>query len=189
MFILKRRKIWSIGSCYTKISSYAIYKLYQVKSINYCLLKNLGLKEAVFININFLYKTLLTQIGLPATIGITMALTHGQDVMQFQNVNIEFFVYKRRVIMAKKTGMVLAAAVGALFVTSTFASSTTTTTTTDAGVKCAGTNACKGQSACKTANNACKGQNSCKGKGIEMVATEKDCTDKGGKVEAADKAS
>lgn len=91
--------------------------------------------------------------------------------------------------MAKKTGMVLAAAVGALFVTSTFASSTTTTTTTDAGVKCAGTNACKGQSACKTANNACKGQNSCKGKGIEMVATEKDCTDKGGKVEAADKAS
>lgn len=94
--------------------------------------------------------------------------------------------------MAKKTGMVLAAAVGALFVTSTFASSTTTTTTTttDTGVKCVGSNACKGQSACKTANNACKGQNSCKGKGYEMVATEKDCTDKGGKVEAAaDKAS
>ncbi|MBI2792989.1 MAG: hypothetical protein HYX61_13670 [Gammaproteobacteria bacterium] len=86
--------------------------------------------------------------------------------------------------MAMKTGMVLAAAVGALFVTSTFASSTTNTTT-DTGVKCVGSNACKGQSACKTANNACKGQNSCKGKGYEMVATEKDCTDKGGKVEAA----
>ncbi len=88
--------------------------------------------------------------------------------------------------MAKKTGMFLAAAVGALFVSSTFASATTTTTTTtDAGVKCVGGNACKGSSACKTANNACKGQNSCKGKGWVMTADEKECTEKGGKVEAA----
>jgi hypothetical protein len=30
-------------------------------------------------------------------------------------------------------------------------------------VECLGINACKGQSACKTANNACRGQNSCHG--------------------------
>jgi hypothetical protein len=30
---------------------------------------------------------------------------------------------------------------------------------------CMGANACKGQSACKTANNACQGQNACKGHG------------------------
>ena len=41
-------------------------------------------------------------------------------------------------------------------------------------------NACKGQSACKSASNACKGQNSCKGKGfLEMSKAEcKDATDK-----------
>jgi hypothetical protein len=46
----------------------------------------------------------------------------------------------------------------------------------EAKIHCAGVNACKGQSACKSANNACKGQNSCKGKGfLEMTA--KECTD------------
>ena len=44
---------------------------------------------------------------------------------------------------------------------------------TDAKVQCTGVNACKGQSACKSANNACKGQNSCKGKGfLEMTQAE-----------------
>ncbi len=81
----------------------------------------------------------------------------------------------------KKSGMILAAAVGALFATATFATGTTEAGT--ANVKCEGGNACKGQSACKTANNACKGQNSCKGKGYVMTSSEKECTDKGGKVE------
>jgi hypothetical protein len=46
----------------------------------------------------------------------------------------------------------------------------------EAKVHCSGVNACKGQSACKSANNACKGQNSCKGKGfLEMTA--KQCAD------------
>jgi hypothetical protein len=46
----------------------------------------------------------------------------------------------------------------------------------EAKVHCSGVNACKGQSACKSANNACKGQNSCKGKGfLEMTA--KECAD------------
>ena len=51
-----------------------------------------------------------------------------------------------------------------------------------AGVKCGASNACKGQSACKTANSACKGQNACKGQGFTEAADAKDCTAKGGKV-------
>jgi hypothetical protein len=36
-------------------------------------------------------------------------------------------------------------------------------------------NACKGQSACKSARNACKGQNSCKGAGfLELTKAECD---------------
>ena len=50
----------------------------------------------------------------------------------------------------------------------------------EAHVKCTGVNACKGQSACKTATNACKGQNSCKGTGF-MDMTAKECAAKGGK--------
>ena len=45
---------------------------------------------------------------------------------------------------------------------------------TDAKVQCTGVNACKGQSACKSANNACKGQNSCKGKGV-LEMSKADC--------------
>jgi len=52
--------------------------------------------------------------------------------------------------------------------------------TSEGTVKCGGTNACKGHSACKTATNACKGQNSCKGKGFEVMSA-KDCEAKGGK--------
>lgn len=48
-------------------------------------------------------------------------------------------------------------------------------------VKCYGGNACKGQSACKTAKNACKGQNSCKGTGVSMAASEQACSEAGGK--------
>jgi hypothetical protein len=84
----------------------------------------------------------------------------------------------------KFTGLVLAAACAAVFslapVTSAMADAAT-----DAGVKCSGINSCKGTGACKTADNACKGQNSCKGKGYVVAASEKECTDKGGKVEAA----
>lgn len=82
-----------------------------------------------------------------------------------------------------KTGLVLAAAAATLFATASFAADTTTTTTTTvATVNCSGINACKGQGSCKSASNACKGQNSCKGKGVVAVASEKDCTDKGGTV-------
>jgi hypothetical protein len=40
---------------------------------------------------------------------------------------------------------------------------------------CVGANACKGQSACKSAANACKGQNACKGKGF-LSMTKADTT-------------
>ena len=44
------------------------------------------------------------------------------------------------------------------------------------GVKCHGTNACKGQSACKSATNACKGQ------GFTEMKDASACTSAGGKV-------
>jgi hypothetical protein len=50
------------------------------------------------------------------------------------------------------------------------------------GVKCGGVNACKGQSACKTANSSCKGQNACKGQGFTEADTSLECTAQGGKL-------
>lgn len=52
----------------------------------------------------------------------------------------------------------------------------------DASVKCGGINACKGQSACQTAEHACAGQNSCKGKGWVKAASAEECEAKGGTV-------
>jgi hypothetical protein len=69
--------------------------------------------------------------------------------------------------MTKRTMFATAAAV---FAVGTFA------TAASAQVVCAGVNACKGQSACKSAANACKGQNSCKGKGFVNTATTIECT-------------
>ena len=69
--------------------------------------------------------------------------------------------------MTKRTMFATAAAV---FAVSTFTSAAT------AQVVCAGANACKGQSACKSANNACKGQNACKGKGFVNTGSSIECT-------------
>lgn len=46
-------------------------------------------------------------------------------------------------------------------------------------IACYGINACKGQTACSTAQNACTGQNACKGKGYLNV-TAKVCAAQGG---------
>ena len=54
-------------------------------------------------------------------------------------------------------------------------------------VHCAGINSCKGTGSCAGANNSCGGQNGCKGKGWAPTKTEKECTDKGGKVVVAKK--
>lgn len=78
----------------------------------------------------------------------------------------------------KKSGIVLAAAAAALFV----AGNVATVSTAEAGVKCVGANACKGQSACKTANSSCKGQNACKGQGFIQAENKSSCEAKGGKV-------
>ncbi len=51
------------------------------------------------------------------------------------------------------------------------------------GVKCMGANACKGQSACKTATSECKGLNSCQGHGWVSAKTVEECTEMGGTVE------
>ncbi len=65
---------------------------------------------------------------------------------------------------------------------SVFAASTFSTAAFADGVKCGGTNACKGQSACKSAANSCKGQNACKGQGFTETSSGADCAAKGGKV-------
>lgn len=48
-----------------------------------------------------------------------------------------------------------------------------------AKVHCYGVNACKGQSACKTASSSCKGLNACKGQGF-LEKTEEQCDELGG---------
>jgi hypothetical protein len=80
----------------------------------------------------------------------------------------------REHIMTKRT--IVATAV-AIFAAGTFA-----TAAHAAGVKCGGSNACKGQSACKGTANSCKGQNACKGQGFTEAGTSLECTQKGGKV-------
>jgi len=80
------------------------------------------------------------------------------------------------------TGVALATAVALMFVGNAMADESSSSAAS-AQVKCVGGNACKGQSACKSAQSDCKGQNACKGKGYVMAPSEKDCADKGGKVE------
>jgi len=46
-------------------------------------------------------------------------------------------------------------------------------------VRCAGINACKGQSSCASAHNSCAGKNACKGQGISKTSAA-DCKAKGG---------
>lgn len=87
--------------------------------------------------------------------------------------------------MKKQVGTILAAAVGVMFSAAAVAQ-TAPAAHGEGTVKCVGANSCKGTSACKTATNACKGQNSCKGSGFIMTKDEKECTDKGGKVEKAE---
>ncbi len=73
----------------------------------------------------------------------------------------------------KTRSMILASAAATLFVAGVGGGANTAS----AGhheVKCEGVNACKGQSACATADNACSGHNSCKGKGF-LKLSQADC--------------
>ena len=80
----------------------------------------------------------------------------------------------------KKTGLVLAATAALAFASAGIVGSFSPAQA--AGVKCTGANACKGQSACKTATSACKGMNACKGQGWTETRDVVSCTSKGGKV-------
>ena len=81
------------------------------------------------------------------------------------------------------TGAALATAVALMLVGNAMAADSSSSDASSAQVKCVGGNACKGQSACKSASSSCKGQNACKGKGYVMASSEKDCKAAGGKVE------
>ena len=72
----------------------------------------------------------------------------------------------------------IATAAAALFATGVVG----TATAQEVEGKCYGANACKGKSECATATSACHGQNACKGQGW-LKMTEKQCLEKGGKVE------
>lgn len=52
--------------------------------------------------------------------------------------------------------------------------------------KCHGVNACKGKTACSTAEGACQGTNSCAGKGW-LLMDEKSCKEKSGRFEPVSK--
>ena len=76
-----------------------------------------------------------------------------------------------------KSGATLAAAAATLFLAG--AAVSTTTPADAAQGKCMAVNACKGQSACKSASNSCKGMNACKSNGFVMMS-EAACKAKGG---------
>ena len=79
-----------------------------------------------------------------------------------------------------KTSVAVAAAAASLFALS--APALSADMMDKAGVKCTGTNSCKGMSECKTASSSCKGLNSCKGQGWVKAASMEACTTAGGKV-------
>jgi hypothetical protein len=80
----------------------------------------------------------------------------------------------------QKSGATIAMTAAALLVSGTLATSAFAAGSTEG--HCVGANACKGQSACKTAQNDCKGLNACKGKGY-LVMTEDECAKAGGTFE------
>jgi hypothetical protein len=80
--------------------------------------------------------------------------------------------------LAKSSGAVLAASAALMLLSG--AVTTATVSADEAKVHCMGANACKGQSACKTASSSCKGLNNCKGQGFtDLTAAE--CEATGGK--------
>ena len=90
-----------------------------------------------------------------------------------------------------QNGAMIALAAATLFAAACSSRSPSTSQTTPstmektASVHCMGINSCKGQGSCKTAQNACKGQNSCKRQGFVDVASDDECTTKGGTVMAS----
>lgn len=70
------------------------------------------------------------------------------------------------------SGMTLATAAAALLLAGSVVVAPTQVAAEGAKGHCMGANACKGQSACKTATNECAGHNACKGKGYTETTKE-----------------
>lgn len=79
----------------------------------------------------------------------------------------------------KTAGFTVAAAAAALFAAGSVAIPASPSHAAEL-VACHGVNACKGHSACATANSACAGHNACKGQGFVMMSAEA-CEQVGGK--------
>lgn len=88
--------------------------------------------------------------------------------------------HSKRNAMKAFSGAAIAVAAAGLFLSGTAA--VVAADTKEAKVQCAGVKACKGKSDCATATSACMGQNACKGQGW-LKMTEKQCLEKGGKVQ------
>jgi len=87
--------------------------------------------------------------------------------------------------LSAKSGAAMAATAAALFLTGAVTAYAASDATSDAKGHCIGANACKGQSACKTAANDCAGMNACKGKGF-LEKTKAECDKiEGAKFEAS----
>jgi uncharacterized membrane protein len=85
-------------------------------------------------------------------------------------------------------GALIASAVCAMFATAAHAGDKAAGHDKAGGdVKCAGINSCKGTGSCAGGGHGCGGQNGCKGQGWTPTKTEKECTDKGGKIVTAKK--
>lgn len=83
--------------------------------------------------------------------------------------------------LSKTSGTVLAATAAAMLLGGIVTIAPVKADDAKAGM-CVGANACKGQSACKTASSSCKGLNSCKGQGF-LELTKAECDKVGGKFE------
>ena len=83
-------------------------------------------------------------------------------------------------------GALIAATVAGLFVAGSAMAGDAAKKDEAKSVKCVGSNACKGKGACGGAGHDCGGKNACKGQGWESTSSEKECTDKGGKVAKAE---
>jgi hypothetical protein len=94
---------------------------------------------------------------------------------------------KKLMKISVKSGSAIAAAAASLLMAGAIIAPTTQAVA-DAKGQCVGANACKGQSACKTATSSCKGQNACKGKGfLEMTKAECEKIEGANYIEAAPK--
>jgi hypothetical protein len=86
-----------------------------------------------------------------------------------------------------KKSLAAAAVVASALLGSACGTGAGNTGSTQQAIKCAGINNCSGQGACGGKNkdgtsHDCAGKNACKGQGWQEVASEKECTDKGGSV-------